>query len=161
VKHQLLDAEEVQIIIDSLYGDIDYQQAMTRKKFEEFNQDLFGITEKCVKEALDGARLTHGEIQEVVLVGGSTKIPKIQEMVRDSFKNSKIVNNINVDECVAIGAALEAAKIAKVTPENFTVSKSRHSHWELNLPIKLLPKLSIDSLRFQLQKLKFSTTERM
>jgi molecular chaperone DnaK (HSP70) len=69
----------------------------------------------------DGARLTHGEIQEVVLVGGSTKIPKIQEMIRDSFKNSKIVNNINVDECVAIGAALEAAKIAKVTPENFTV----------------------------------------
>jgi molecular chaperone DnaK (HSP70) len=121
VKHQLSEAAQVQIVIESFYGDIDYQQVVCRKKFEELNQDLFEITYKCIKEALDGARLSPDDINEIVLVGGSTKIPKIQEMIRESFKKSKIVNNINVDECVAIGAALEAAKIAEITPENFTV----------------------------------------
>jgi molecular chaperone DnaK (HSP70) len=78
---------------------------------------------KCVQEALDGARLVPDRIYEIVLVGGSTRIPKIQEMIRELFKKSQIVKTINVDECVAIGAALEAAKIAKIVPESFRVTE--------------------------------------
>ncbi len=58
-----------------------------------------------------------------MLVGGSTKIPKIQKMIEESFPDSQIINTINVDEAVAVGAAIEAARIAKITPENFRVTE--------------------------------------
>ncbi len=67
--------------------------------------------------------MTPDEIDEIVLVGGSTKIRKIQAIIQDSFKKSKIIKSVNVDECVAIGAALEAAKITKIAPENFRVTE--------------------------------------
>jgi molecular chaperone DnaK (HSP70) len=120
-KHQLSDADSYQIGIESFYKDIDYIQLVTRQMFENLNQDLFNITKKCVRNALDGARLTHNQIDDVVLVGGSTRICKIQTMIKDSFPNSSIVKTINVDEAVATGAAIEAAKIAKLTPEKFRV----------------------------------------
>jgi molecular chaperone DnaK (HSP70) len=122
-KHQLSEADQVQIVIDSFYRDIDLRLVVTRKHFVNLNQDLFRITMKCIKEALDGARLSHDDINDIVLVGGSTKIPKIQEMIRDSFKKSEIIKTINVDEAVAVGACLEASKIAKITPENFKVTE--------------------------------------
>jgi molecular chaperone DnaK (HSP70) len=122
-KHKLSDVEEVKITIESLYKDIDYKLIVTRKEFEDLNQDLFETTRKCIKEALDGAKLSYDDIEDIVLVGGSTKIPKIQQMVRDSFKNSQIIKTINVDEAVAVGACIEASKIAKITPENFRVTE--------------------------------------
>jgi molecular chaperone DnaK (HSP70) len=120
-KHRLSDADSYQIGIESFYKDIDYIQLVTRQAFENLNESLFKITEKSVKDALNGANLTHNQIDDVVLVGGSTRIPKIQEMIKDSFPNSSIIKTINVDEAVATGAAIEAAKIAKLTPEKFRV----------------------------------------
>jgi molecular chaperone DnaK (HSP70) len=120
-KHRLSDADSYQIGIESFYKEIDYIQLVTRQEFENLNDDLFKITEKCVNDALNGANMTHDQIDDVVLVGGSTRIPKIQTMIKGSFKNSTIVKTINVDEAVATGAAIEAAKIAKLTPEDFRV----------------------------------------
>ncbi len=122
-KHILSDSDSYQIGIESFYKEIDYMQFVTRQMFESLNQKLFEITMKCVKDALDGAGLTYNHIDDIVLVGGSTRIPKVQEMIKESFKNSTIVKRINVDEAVAIGAAIEAAKIAKITPENFRVTE--------------------------------------
>jgi molecular chaperone DnaK (HSP70) len=122
-KHKLSDVEEVKMIIESLYKDINCKFIVTRKEFEDLNQNLFETTRKCIKEALDGAELSYDDIEDIVLVGGSTKIPKIQQMVRDSFKNSQIIKTINVDEAVATGACIEASKIAKITPENFRVTE--------------------------------------
>jgi heat shock protein 1/8 len=122
-KHSLSDSDSYQIGIESFYKEIDYIQMVTRQMFENLNHDLFEITKKCVKDALLGANLTHNQIDETVLVGGSTRIPMIQKMIADFFKNSKLINTINVDEAVAIGAAIEAAKIIKITPENFRVTE--------------------------------------
>jgi heat shock protein 5 len=98
-------------------------QFVTRQMFESLNQKLFEITMKCVKDALDGAGLTYNQIDDIVLVGGSTRIPKIQEMIKESFQNSQIIKTINVDEAVAIGAAIEAGKISKIIPESFRVTE--------------------------------------
>jgi molecular chaperone DnaK (HSP70) len=122
-KHKLSDVVKVQMQIDDLYKDVDYKLIVTRKEFEDLNQDLFETTRKCIKEALDGAKLSYDDIEDIVLVGGSTKIPKIQEMIRGSFKKSNIIKTINVDEAVAVGACIEASKIAKITPENFQITE--------------------------------------
>jgi molecular chaperone DnaK (HSP70) len=122
-KHHLSDSDSYQIAIESFYKDIDFMQLVTRQMFEDINQDLFDILTKRVKDALKGAKLTPNQIDDIVLAGGSTKIPKIQEMIRESFRNSKIINTINVDEAVAIGAAIEAAKIVRILPENFRVTE--------------------------------------
>jgi molecular chaperone DnaK (HSP70) len=122
-KHKLSDTDQVRISIETFFRDIDYQQVVTRKEFEDLNQDLFQITKKCIKEALDGARLSHDDINDIVLVGGSTKILKIQEMIRDSFKKSEIIKTINVDEAVAVGACLEASKIAKINASSYRVTE--------------------------------------
>jgi molecular chaperone DnaK (HSP70) len=122
-KHSLSHSDSYQIGIESFYKEIDYMQFVTRQMFENLNMSFFEITKKCVKDALNGAHLTHNQIDDIVLVGGSTRIPKIQEMIRNSFPNSQIIKTINVDEAVAIGAAIEAAKIAKLTPENFRVTE--------------------------------------
>jgi molecular chaperone DnaK (HSP70) len=122
-KHTLSQADHVEVAIEDFYGDIDLIQDLTRQQFENLNVDLFKLAIKCVQEALDGARLVSDKIDEIVLVGGSTRIPKIQEMIRGLFKKSQLVKTINVDECVAIGAALEAAKIAKIVPESFRVTE--------------------------------------
>jgi molecular chaperone DnaK (HSP70) len=122
-KHTLSRADHVEVAIEDFYGDIDLIYDLTRQQFENLNVDLFKLVMKCVQEALDGARLLPDNVDEIVLVGGSTRIPKIQEMIRGLFKKSQIVKTINVDECVAVGAALEAAKIAKIIPENFSVTE--------------------------------------
>jgi heat shock protein 5 len=122
-KHSLSHSDSYQIGIESFYKEIDYIQLITRQMFENLNQDLFDITKKCVKNALDGAQLTHNQIDDIVLVGGSTKIPKIQEIIEKSFPDSQIIKTINVDEAVVIGAAIEAAKIVKIIPENFRVTE--------------------------------------
>lgn len=122
-KHQLSGADRVQIAIESFYRDLDYIEIVNRKLFEDLNRDLFEITMKCVEEAMTGAKLEPDNIDDIILVGGSTKIPIIQEIIKKSFKKSKIVKTINSDEAVAVGAALEAARIAKLTPENFRVSE--------------------------------------
>jgi heat shock protein 1/8 len=122
-KHKLSEKQQATLPIESLYRDTNFKLFVTRKEFEDLNQDLFETTRRSIIEALDGARLSYDDIEEVVLVGGSTKIPKIQQMIRDSFKKSKITKTINVDEAVAMGACIQASKIAKIIPENFRVTE--------------------------------------
>jgi molecular chaperone DnaK (HSP70) len=121
-KHRLSEAERVEIVIEGFYKDIDYLETVTRQQFEDLNKDLFQKTQKCINAALIGANLNHDDIDDVVLVGGSTKIPKIQKIIRATFTKSEIIKTVNVDEAVVIGAALEAAKQAKNIPKNFRVA---------------------------------------
>ena len=96
----------------NFYNNEDLLEIITRKEFEELCNDLFERLRKPLDEALLDARITSKEIKEIVLVGGSTRIPKIKTFLREYFRsNCKINDSINPDEAVAYGATLMAAKI--------------------------------------------------
>ena len=90
--------------IDSLFEGIDFYTSITRARFEEINNDLFKGTLKPVEKALTDAGKDKREIDEVVLVGGSTRIPKIQKLLGDFFDGRELNKSINPDEAVAYGA---------------------------------------------------------
>lgn len=94
--------------IDSLYDGIDFNSTLTRARFEEFNMHLFREAMAPVDQVLKDAKLSKSEIHEVILVGGSTRVPKIQEMLRDYFNGKELNKSINPDEAVAYGAAVQA-----------------------------------------------------
>jgi len=107
-KRTLSASTQASIEIDSLFEGIDFYTSITRAKFEDLNVDLFRKTVAPVKAAMKDAGLSKEEVHEVVLVGGSTRIPKIQSMLADHL--SKTLNkSINPDEAVAYGAAVQAA----------------------------------------------------
>ena len=109
-KRTLSASAQASIEIDSLFEGIDFYEPISRAKFEEINADLFRSTEEPVKDALKDSKLEKKDIHEVVLVGGSTRIPKIQELLKALFNNTKELNkSINPDEAVAYGAAVQAA----------------------------------------------------
>lgn len=81
---------------------------MTRARFEDLNIDLFKKTLKPVQQVLDDAGLKKHEVDEIVLVGGSTRIPKVQELIKDFFNGKDPNKGINPDEAVAYGAAVQA-----------------------------------------------------
>ena len=87
----------------------DVTLSMTRAKFDSLCQPLFDQTMQCVDKALADAHLTKEEISEVILVGGSTRIPKIQSMLQNYFHGKTLNKSINPDEAVACGAAIQAA----------------------------------------------------
>ena len=97
--------------VDSLAYDIDYKLTISRAKFEELNAELFHSTITLVENTLKDANLDKSTIEEIVLVGGSTRIPKIQKLVRDFF-GKEPVKSINPDEVVGRGAAIIAAKLS-------------------------------------------------
>lgn len=97
------------IDIDSLLPDIDFSLKISRTQFEEINQDFFKKCMAPVKQVLSDAMLRHENIDEIVLVGGSTRIPKIRQILADLFGIQKICCNINPDEAVAYGACIQAA----------------------------------------------------
>lgn len=110
-KRTLSSATRAPIDIDSLANGIDFVTRLTRAKFDELCADLFGLTIKVVKSTLKDAKMTCEDIDTVVLSGGSTRIPKIQQLLRELFDEIKINKTINPDEAVARGAAAKAAKI--------------------------------------------------
>jgi len=83
-------------------------ETVTRAQFEQMNADLFKKTLAPVQEVLDQAKLKKSQIDDIVLVGGSTRIPKIQEMIKDFFNGKEANKGINPDEAVAYGAAVQA-----------------------------------------------------
>lgn len=97
------------IAIESLFEGLDFQSKITRTRFEDLNMHLFKKTILCVEKALDDADMTKADIDDVVLVGGSTRIPKIRELLQEFFNGKNLVDNINADEAVAYGAAIQAA----------------------------------------------------
>ena len=97
------------IEVDSLYNGIDYSTSLSRAKFEGLNDKFFKDTLKAVEKALLDAKMSKGDIDEIVLVGGSTRIPKVQQLLSDFFNGKELCKSINPDEAVAYGAAVQAA----------------------------------------------------
>ncbi|CAG8789530.1 13897_t:CDS:1, partial [Racocetra fulgida] len=116
-KRTLSASSQTSIEIDSLFEGIDFYTSLTRTRFEELNQDLFRSTMEPIEKVLRDAKIDKPQVHEIVLVGGSTRIPRIQGMVSDFF-NGKVLNkSINRDEAVAYGAAVQAATLAGDTSE--------------------------------------------
>ncbi|XP_058767726.1 heat shock cognate 70 kDa protein-like [Vicia villosa] len=101
------------IEIDSLFEGIDFSSSINRAKFEEMNMDLFDECMKIVESCLRGAKLDKGTVDDVVLVGGSSRIPKVQQLLQDFFNGKELCMSINPDEAVAYGAAVQAALLSE------------------------------------------------
>eukprot|EP00253_Pinus_taeda_P002050 PITA_02050 len=110
-KRSLPSAMENVIDIDSLYEGLDFHIKIARAKFEALNAELFEKCMKIVKQCLEDAKLSKEKIDKVVLVGGSTHIPKLQELLQNFFDGKKLCKSLNPDEAVAHGAALQAATL--------------------------------------------------
>ena len=108
-KRTLSSTTETSIEIDSLFEGIDFFVKVTRARFEEMNGDLFRSTLEPVEKALRDAKFDKSKIHDIVLVGGSTRIPKIQKLLQDFFSGKELNKSINPDEAVAYGAAVQAA----------------------------------------------------
>ena len=108
-KRTLSSSAQANIEIDSLHEGVDFYTSITRARFEELNADLFRGTLEPVEKALRDAKLDKAQIQEIVLVGGSTRIPKVQKLLQDFFNGKELNKSINPDEAVAYGAAVQAA----------------------------------------------------
>ncbi|XP_019374007.1 PREDICTED: heat shock-related 70 kDa protein 2 [Gavialis gangeticus] len=117
-KRTLSSSTQASIEIDSLFEGIDFYTSITRARFEELNADLFRGTLEPVEKALRDAKLDKGQVQEIVLVGGSTRIPKIQKLLQDFFNGKELNKSINPDEAVAYGAAVQAAILMGDKSEN-------------------------------------------
>eukprot|EP00731_Ephydatia_muelleri_P019928 Em0012g753a len=108
-KRTLSSSAQASIEIDSLFEGIDFYTTITRARFEELNADLFRGTLEPVEKALRDAKFDKAQIHEVVLVGGSTRIPKVQKLLQDFFNGKELNKSINPDEAVAYGAAVQGA----------------------------------------------------
>ncbi|KAL6949785.1 ATPase with role in protein import into the ER [Hanseniaspora vineae] len=106
-KRALSSQMSTRIEIDSLVDGIDFSETLTRAKFEELNLDLFKKTLEPVKKVLKDANFEKNEIDDIVLVGGSTRIPKVQQLLEKFFDGKKVSKGINPDEAVAFGAAVQ------------------------------------------------------
>nr|AKB96218.1 heat shock protein isoform 12Ai1 [Cherax cainii] len=108
-KRTLSSSTQASVEIDSLFEGIDFYTSITRARFEELCADLFRGTLEPVEKALRDAKMDKAQIQDIVLVGGSTRIPKIQKLLQDFFNGKELNKSINPDEAVAYGAAVQAA----------------------------------------------------
>ena len=108
-KRSLSCSTQTSIEIDSLADGIDFYSKITRAKFEELCNDLFRSCLEPVEKALKDANLDKNQIHEVVLVGGSTRIPMVQQLLQEFFDGKQLNKTINLDEAVAYGAAIQAA----------------------------------------------------
>nr|GEY54502.1 probable mediator of RNA polymerase II transcription subunit 37c [Tanacetum cinerariifolium] len=119
-KRILSTATQTSIDIDCLHEGVDFSSSITRAKFEELNAVYF---EKCITTAekcLNDANMDKDLVNEVILVGGSTRIPKVQQMLQDFFDGKELCKSINADEAIAFGAAVLGAKLSGVADEKVT-----------------------------------------
>merc|ERR1712017_26368 len=107
-KRQLSSSATANIEIDSLYEGVDFYSSITRARFEDLCADLFRGTLDPVEKVLKDAKVDKGSVHEVVMVGGSTRIPKVQELITNYFNGKEPCRSINPDEAVAYGAAVQA-----------------------------------------------------
>ncbi|KAG8379653.1 hypothetical protein BUALT_Bualt07G0111400 [Buddleja alternifolia] len=108
-KRTLSSTAQTTIEIDSLYEGIDFYATITRARFEEMNMDLFRKCMEPVEKCLRDSKIDKSQVHDVVLVGGSTRIPKVQQLLQDFFNGKELCKSINPDEAVAYGAAVQAA----------------------------------------------------
>lgn len=111
-KRTLSTSAQAVIELDSLADGIDYNISVSRAKFEQLCSDIFRETLLPVDQVLKDAKMSKSEIHEVLLVGGSTRIPKIQELLKNHFGGKDLCRGINPDECVAIGATYQATLLS-------------------------------------------------
>ncbi len=111
-KRTLSSQMSTRIEIESFHQGNDFSETLTRAKFEELNMDLFKRTLKPVEQVLKDAKKKKTEINDIVLVGGSTRIPKVQTLLEDYFGGKKASKNINPDEAVAFGAAVQGGVLS-------------------------------------------------
>jgi L1 cell adhesion molecule like protein len=116
-KRTLSSAAQTTIEIDSLFEGVDFYTSITRARFEELCQDLFRSTMDPVEKVLKDSKIDKGNVDEIVLVGGSTRIPRVQKLVSDFFNGKEPNKSINPDEAVAYGAAVQAAILTGDTSE--------------------------------------------
>jgi len=107
-KRDLSSVHQVKVTIEGIMDGIDFSETITRARFEELCNDLFKKTLKPVQQVLDDSGMKKTEIDEIVLVGGSTRIPKVQQLIKDFFNGKEPNRGINPDEAVAYGAAVQA-----------------------------------------------------
>merc|ERR1712117_50032 len=116
-KRTLSASAQANIEIDSLFEGVDFYTSITRARFEELCADLFRGTLEPVEKALRDSKMDKSSIHEIVLVGGSTRIPKIHKLLQDFFNGKELNKSINPDEAVAYGAAVQAAILNGDTSE--------------------------------------------
>merc|ERR1712029_348202 len=116
-KRTLSASAQANIEIDSLFEGIDFYTSITRARFEELCSDLFKGTMEPVEKAMRDAKMDKSSIDDIVLVGGSTRIPKVQRLLQDFFNGKELNKSINPDEAVAYGAAVQAAILVGDTSE--------------------------------------------
>ena len=114
LKKTLSSSTQATLEIDSFFEGIDYTSNITRARFEELCSDLFRQTFEPVEKVIKDSKISKSNIHEVVLVGGSTRIPKIQKQLTDFFNGKSLNKSINPDEAVAYGAAVQAALLSGV-----------------------------------------------
>ncbi|KAK9748914.1 hypothetical protein RND81_02G089700 [Saponaria officinalis] len=113
-KRVLSACTETSVVLDCLYDRIDFSSDVSRARFERLNMDLFKDCLKPVECCLRDAKLEKGDVDEIVLVGGSTRIPKVQQLLKDFFNGKELCKTLNPDEAVAYGAAIHAAVLSGV-----------------------------------------------
>jgi heat shock protein 5 len=111
-KRALSIQHQVKVEVESIIDGEDFSETLTRAKFEELNMDLFRGTLKPVQKVLEDADMKKEDIHEIVLVGGSTRIPKVQQLLKEFFNGKEPSRGINPDEAVAYGAAVQAGVIS-------------------------------------------------
>ncbi|KAG7053988.1 hsp70-like protein [Colletotrichum scovillei] len=119
-KRTLSSSAQTSIEIDSLFEGIDFYTSITRARFEELCQDLFRSTIQPVDRVLTDAKVDKSQVHEIVLVGGSTRIPRVQKLISDYFNGKEPNKSINPDEAVAYGAAVQAAILSGDTSSKST-----------------------------------------
>ncbi|CAI4035912.1 hypothetical protein SMKI_14G1210 [Saccharomyces mikatae IFO 1815] len=108
-KRTLSSVTQTTVEVDSLFDGEDFESSLTRARFEDLNAPLFKSTLEPVEQVLKDAKISKSQIDEVVLVGGSTRIPKVQKLLSDFFDGKQLEKSINPDEAVAYGAAVQGA----------------------------------------------------
>jgi len=116
-KKTLSSSTVASVEIDALYEGIDFNATITRARFEDMCSDLFRKTFEPVEKVLRDAKISKSQVDEIVLVGGSTRIPKIQNQLSEFFNGKQLCKNINPDEAVAYGAAVQGAILSGVSDE--------------------------------------------
>jgi L1 cell adhesion molecule like protein len=112
-KHMLSSSTKASIEVDCLFAGIDFNVSITRNKFEELNADLFHCIMFHVEKSLRDAKMDKAQIHYIVLVGGSTRIPKVQKLLQNFFNGKELKKSINPEETVAYGAALYLTILAE------------------------------------------------
>jgi len=111
-KRALSSAHQARVEIEALHDGVDFSETLTRARFEELNNDLFKNTLSPVKQVMEDAGMQKNQIDDVVLVGGSTRIPKVQQLIKDFFGGKEPNRGVNPDEAVAYGAAVQGGVLS-------------------------------------------------